>query len=134
MEWWIALAVYALAKTFGDSCRDNKLESWLGRIFHQLGAEEWFLGGDNVRWNPSLPWTSDFWHLMEHIKAYSIIYLALGWIDLFWAWKVALALVLLWVIGQIFELLYGYILPLKKKGTLWQWFTRAICFWKRETA
>ncbi len=132
-EILIVLFIYLLAKAFGDTCRDWKLESWLGWIALHLGAEEWFLGtGGNVRWNPSLPWTADCWHLMETVKAWCLVYLAVGWLSIHWTLKVGLALVLLWFVGQLFELLYGYILPYQQKGSLWQWLRRAVIFWKKE--
>jgi hypothetical protein len=131
-EVLIVLFVYLLAKAFGDTARDEKSLSWLSWFFDLVGAEEWFLGGDNVRWNPSLFWTADFWHLMEHVKAWCLVYLAVVFLPVFWLFKVVLAVVLLWLIGQLFELLYGYVLPFEKKGTLIQWAKRAILFWKRE--
>jgi hypothetical protein len=134
METGIALLVYVIAKAFGDTQRDRGAESWLAWFFRKLGAEKWFLGGDNMRWNPSLPWTADFWHLMEHIKAWCFVFLAVRWLPLVWQLKVILAIALLWITGQFFEFLYGYILPFKRKGTIGQWLKRAILFWKRETA
>jgi len=132
-EILVVVFVYLLAKAFGDTQRDQQTRSWLARLFHLLGADEWFLGiGGNLRWNPSIPWTAGFWHLMEHVKAWCLVYLAVAFLPVFWLFKVVLAIVLLWIIGQLFELLYGYVLPFEKKGTLLQWAKRAVIFWKRE--
>lgn len=133
-EILVVLFVYLIAKAFSDTQKDRGQRSWLARFFHLLGADEWFAGGDNRRWNPSLPWSADFWHLMEHVKSWCFVYIAVAPLPVFWLFKVLLAVVLLWLIGQVFELLYGYVLPFERKGSIWQWLKRAIMFWKRETA
>ena len=130
---------YSISKALTDLRKDTGHENIIYRFCVKLGNFlgrnwiDWYDGG-NDKYNPSLIWTADFWHLFEHIKTIVISYLSIRVINIYYSFNtlidVLLFVLVYALIGQFFELFYRYILPDKKAGSILDWLKKAILFWK----
>jgi hypothetical protein len=116
---WNYLAAIAFVVAAGAfrGAEDIRLFAPQGNVFYESLSSpadaDWYQGG-NDRYNPSLPWTADFWHRMKHFEMIS------------WALAIAFASRRWWpgaayfVYGWSFTLFYHYFWHLVPDGTFWE--------------
>ena len=125
----IVAFIYSFAKVLGDLRRDTSTANAVYRFMQRIGLGAWYIGG-NERYNPSLPWTCDFWHETEHIRTSCVACLCVAFLPIAWWWKVPLFVAFYGLIGNNFELWYRFIWPDAKAGTIWDFVRQRFYFWK----
>jgi len=120
-NYWhlIATIICVIFASAYRGAEDIRLFAYDGNIFYEMNVTngtsetEIFYRGDNKKFNPSLPWTADFWHRMKHLE-YIFWALALVFASKKWWMFVAYFLY-----GAIFVLFYHYFWKIVPDAPFW---------------
>ena len=125
MTWhdWASIVSIFLAGLFdgnGTVKRDGIPSKWELWYDDNMKFMDWWRGG-NVKYNPSNPFTADFWHCNKFLLIYSYCAAVAFqvWARYGWEWGVISFLILQALEGTSFRWFYGYAFRQQPVGTFW---------------
>ena len=123
MSWhdWASIASIFMAGVFDGfaTIKRDGVPSFVDDLF---GRSKWFIGG-NDKYDPSFPWTADYWHTLKFGIIYSYCAAVAFQVWARYGFWIALVLFIVFqgISGTTFRTLYNWVLPKQGQGNFWSW-------------